>query len=154
MLTDEERRAVEAEVADCECPQSASVEALQALQRRRGWISDEAIKDVAPLVGMSLEELDGVATFYSFIFRRPVGRHIVFICDSVTCYIMGHENILELLRQRLGIGLGETTPDNRFTLLPVSCVGLCDHAPAMMVDEDLYGDLDGAKIDEILKKYS
>ncbi len=153
MLTDEERLAIEAEVADCECPESASVEALQALQRQRGWISDEAIRDIAPFVGMSPEELDGVATFYSFIFRRPVGRHVIFLCDSVSCYIMGHENILELLRQRLGVGVGETTPDSRFTLLPVSCVGMCDHAPAMMIDEDLYGDLDGTKIDEILGKY-
>ncbi len=153
MLTNEERQAVENEVADCECPQSASVEALQALQRLRGWISDEAIRDVAPFVGMTPEELDGVATFYSFVFRRPVGRHLIFLCDSVTCYIMGHENILEHVRQRLGIGMGETTPDNRFTLLPVSCMGLCDRAPAMMIDEDLYGDLDSVKVDEILEKY-
>jgi NADH-quinone oxidoreductase subunit E len=153
MLTDEERLAVEKEVEDCECPQSASVEALQALQRLRGWISDEAIRDVAPLLEMSPEELDGVATFYSFVFRRPVGRHLIFVCDSVTCYIMGHENILAHLSERLGIGLGGTTSDNRFTLLPVSCIGLCDHAPAMMVDDDLYGDLDSTKIDELLEKY-
>lgn len=153
MLTNEERQAVEKEVADCECPQSASVEALQALQRIRGWISDEAIRDVAPFVGMTPEELDGVATFYSFVFRKPVGRHLIFLCDSLTCYIMGHENILEHMNKRLGIGVGETTSDKRFTLLPVSCLGLCDHAPAMMIDEDLYGDLDSVKIDEILRKY-
>jgi NADH-quinone oxidoreductase subunit E len=153
MLTEEERRAVEEQVADCECAESASVEALQALQRYRGWISDEGIRDVAPLLGMSPEALDGVATFYSFIFRRPVGRHVICLCDSVTCYIMGHENILDHVSRRLGIRTGETTPDNRFTLLPISCVGLCDHAPAMLVDLDLYGDLDGAKIDEILEKY-
>jgi NADH-quinone oxidoreductase subunit E len=153
MLTDEERQAVEKEITDCECPESASVEVLQALQRFRGWISDEAISDLAPLVGMSPEELDGVATFYSFVFRRPVGRHVIFLCDSLSCYIMGHENIQEYLSQQLGIGMGETTPDNRFTLLPVSCVGMCDHAPAMMVDEDLYGDLDSTKIGELLKKY-
>ena len=153
MLTDEERQTIEKEITDCERPESASVEALQALQRHRGWISDEAIRDVAPFVGMSPEELDGVATFYSFIFRRAVGRHVIFLCDSVSCYIMGHENILELLTRRLGIGMGETTPDSRFTLLPVSCVGMCDHAPAMMVDDDLYGDLNDTKIDEILEKY-
>ena len=153
MLTNEERQAVEKEVADCECPQSASVEALQALQRIRGWISDEAIRDVAPFVGMSPEELDGVATFYSFVFRKPVGRHLIFLCDSLTCYIMGHENILEHMNKRLGIGMGETTSDKRFTLLPVSCMGLCDRAPAMMIDEDLYGDLDSVKIGEILEKY-
>jgi NADH-quinone oxidoreductase subunit E len=154
MLTDEERQAVEKEVTDCECAQSASIEALQALQRFRGWISDEAIRDVAPLVGMSPDELDGVATFYSFIFRRPVGRHVILLCESLSCYIMGHENIQEHLSRQLGIGLGQTTPDDRFTLLPVSCMGLCDHAPAMIVDEDLYGDLDSAKVDEILKKYA
>ena len=153
MLTDEERRAIEAEVVDCECPESASVEALQAVQRLRGWISDEAIRDIAPFLRMSPEQLDGVATFYSFIFRRPVGRHVIFICDSVTCYIMGHENILAHLTERLGISMGETTADGRFTLLPTSCIGLCDHSPAMLVDEDLYGDLDSAKIDEILKSY-
>jgi NADH-quinone oxidoreductase subunit E len=154
MLTEEERRAIEAEVADCECAESASVEALQALQRQRGWISDEAIRDVAPFVGMSPEELDGVATFYSFIFRRPVGRHVIFLCDSVSCYVMGHENILELLSRRLGVGMGQTTPDSRFTLLPVSCVGMCDHAPAMMINDDLYGDLDAAKVETILEKYT
>ncbi len=153
MLTDEERSAVEKEVTDCECPESASVEALQALQRIRGWISDEAIRDVAPLVGMTPDELDGVATFYSFIFRKPVGRHLIFICDSLSCYIMGYETMQQHLNQRLGIGMGETTPDKRFTLLPVSCIGFCDHAPAMMVDDDLYGDLDTTKIEEILESY-
>ncbi len=153
MLTDEEKKAVVGEVEDCENPESASVEALQALQRYRRWISDEAISDIAPLLGMSPEALDGIATFYSFIFRRPVGRHVIGLCDSVTCYIMGHENILDHVSRRLGIRRGETTPDDRFTLLPVSCVGLCDHAPAMLIDQDLYGDLDAAKIDEILEKY-
>jgi len=153
VLTDEERMAVEKEVEDCECPESASVEALQALQRYRRWISDEAIRDVAPLVGMSPEELDSVATFYSFIFRRPVGRHVIFVCDSLTCYIMGQETIQEHLSGKLGISTGETTADDRFTLLPISCIGMCDHAPAMMIDDDLYGDLDSAKVDEILEKY-
>ncbi len=154
MLTDDERRDIEAEIADCENPESASVEALQALQRRRGWISDEAIKDTAPLLDISPDKLDGVATFYSFIFRRPVGRHVIFVCDSVSCYVMGYETLLDHLSRRLGIGMGETTPDNRFTLLPVSCIGLCDHAPALVIDDDPYGDLDSGKLDEILKKYT
>ena len=103
MLTDEERLAVEKEVTDCECPESASVEALQALQRYRGWISDEAIGDLAPLVGMSPDELDGVATFYSFVFRRPVGRHVIFLCDSLSCLATGYEEARALFadaRQR------------------------------------------------------
>ena len=153
MLTDEERREIESEIAGCENPESASVEVLQALQRRRGWVSDEAISDLAPLLGMSPDELDGVATFYTFIFRRPVGRHVILVCDSVTCYIMGHESIVTHLTRLLGVAMGETTADSRFTLLPVSCIGLCDHAPAMMIDDDLHGDLDLAKVDEILARY-
>ena len=104
-------------------------------------------------VGMSPEDLDGVATFYSLIFRKPVGRHVVLVCDSVTCYIMGQGTLQEHLTRTLGIGMGETTPDERFTLLPISCIGMCDHAPAMMIDRDVYGDLDAAMIDEIFEKY-
>ncbi len=154
MLTDDERRDIEVEIDGCENAESASVEALRVLQRHRGWVSDEAVKDIAPLLDMSPDKLDGVATLYSFIFRRPVGRHVIFVCDSVSCYVMGYETLLDHLSRRLGIGMGETTPDNRFTLLPVSCIGLCDHAPALVIDDDPYGDLDSGKLDEILKKYT
>jgi NADH-quinone oxidoreductase subunit E len=102
---------------------------------------------------MSPDELDSVATFYNLIYRKPVGRHVILVCDSVSCWIMGYDPIREHLSSRLGIGLGETTQDGRFTLLPIVCLGTCDHAPAMMVDDELYGDLDPAKIDEILAKH-
>ena len=102
---------------------------------------------------MTMDELDGIATFYSFIFRKPVGRHMILVCDSVSCWVMGYEEILAHLKERLGIGFGETTGDGRFTLLPVSCIGSCHHAPALMVDGKLYGDLDIHKVDEILKTY-
>jgi NADH-quinone oxidoreductase subunit E len=102
---------------------------------------------------MSPADLDSVATFYNLIFRRPVGRHVITVCDSVSCWIMGEERIREHLQERLGIGLGETTPDDRFTLLPTVCLGCCDHAPAMMVDRDLHSDLNSQKIDAALEKY-
>jgi NADH-quinone oxidoreductase subunit E len=102
---------------------------------------------------MSPTDLDSVATFYNLIFRKPVGRHVIMICDSVSCWIMGYDRMRKHLRERLGIELGETTPDNRFTLLPIVCLGCCDRAPAMMVDSDLCSDLDPQKIDTELEKY-
>jgi NADH-quinone oxidoreductase subunit E len=150
MLTDQERRDVLAELEASEEPRVACLEALKIVQRNRGYVADEAIADLAPLLGMTADELDSVATFYSFIFRRPVGRHVILVCDSVTCWIMGYESLLARLRERLNIGFGETTGDGKFTLLPVSCIGACDHAPAMIVDGKMYSDLNVEKLDEIL----
>jgi NADH-quinone oxidoreductase subunit E len=102
---------------------------------------------------MTPDELDNVATFYNLIFRKPVGRHVILLCDSVSCWIMGYERLREAFKNRLGIDFGETTPDERFTFLPIVCLGTCDHAPAMMIDDELYRDLDPAKLDEILTKH-
>jgi NADH-quinone oxidoreductase subunit E len=153
MLTDEERKAIEEEVGRCEQRTGASVEALRIVQGHRGFVSDDALKAVAEFLDMTPEELDGVATFYPFIFRKPVGRHVIFICDGVACWVMGFESVLGRITARLGIGLGETTEDGRFTLLPISCIGACDHAPALMIDGKLYRDLDMEMIDEILDQH-
>jgi NADH-quinone oxidoreductase subunit E len=82
-----------------------------------------------------------------------VGRHVILICDSVSCWITGYENLLTHLKQRLGVELGQTTADGRFTLLPVVCLGACDLAPVMMIDEDLHGRLTPEKIDAVLAHY-
>ncbi len=153
MLSAEERKEIEAELARYPTKQAVTIDALQIVQKHRGWVSDESLKDLAEFLGMTVEDLDGVATFYNLIFRKPVGRHVVMVCDSVTCWIMGYEKIRESLTKRLGVELGHTTADGRFTLLPIVCLGTCDHAPAMMVDKDLYRDLDPAKLDRILEKY-
>jgi NADH-quinone oxidoreductase subunit E len=153
MLSPEERREIEAEVARYEQPRGACVEALKIVQRHRGWVSDQALADLEPALGMNAAELDAVATFYELIYRRPVGRHVILICNSISCWIMGYENLRDHLRQRLGVDLGQTTADGRFTLLPSVCLGACDIAPAMMVDGDLYGELTPGRIDEILARY-
>ena len=132
-------------------PRAACVEALKLVQSRHRWISDGRLGEVAALLGMTAEELDGVATFYNLIFRRPVGRHVVLLCDSVSCWVMGQEKLLEQLRARLGIGFGGTTADGRFTLLPTVCLGFCDHAPAMMVDAQQHGDLDPQRLYALLE---
>ncbi len=153
MLTEDEKRAIEAVAAGHEQKRAACVDALGIVQKRRGWVSDEAIRDLAPMLDMTPDELDGVATFYAFIFRKPVGRHVIFICDSVSCWIMGYDGVYDRLKKRLGIGLGETTADGRFTLLPICCIGACDHAPALMIDQDLHSDVDPEGIDGILDRY-
>jgi len=154
MITAEEKKEIEAEFPRYEQKRAVCVEALKIVQRHRGWVSDEALFAVAELLEMTPAELDAVATFYNLIFRKPVGKHVILVCDSVSCWIMGYERVLEHLKARLGIDLGETTGDGLFTLLPIVCLGACDQAPAMMIDDELYGNLDPAKIDEILAKYS
>lgn len=153
MLTEQERQEILAEMEHHPHKRSACIEALKVMQRHRRWVSDECIKDLAPLLDMSPEELDNVATFYNLIFRQPVGEHVILICNSVSCWLMGYEHIVKHLQTRLEINLGETTPDGLFTLLPMVCLGACDHAPVMMVDEDTHRDLDETRIDEILAQY-
>ena len=153
MLSNEEIQEISAELAHAATKASASVDALNIVQRHRGWISDEALKDVAAILDMTMDELDAVATFYSFIFRKPVGRHVVLICDSISCWVMGYNPLLDVMKDKLNIAFGETTEDKRFTLLPISCLGACDRAPAMMVDQDLYGPVASEMMEEILEKY-
>ena len=150
MLTAEEKKEIEAEYAHYEQKRAVSVEALKIVQRHRGWVSDDTLIEVAEFLEMTPAELDSVATFYNLIFRKPVGQHIILVCDSVSCWIMGYEDLLQHLQDRLGISLGETSADGKFTLLPIVCLGACDQAPAMMIDDQLYGNLTLARIDEIL----
>ncbi len=153
MLTPEETREIEEEAAFYPDRRAGVIEALKVVQRTRGWVSDESVKEIARLLGMTADEVDGVATFYNLVFRSPVGRHVILLCDSVSCWVMGHDAVRERIRSLLGIGLGETTPDGRFTLIPTVCLGACDRAPAMMIDGELYGSLDPAAIDSVLAKY-
>ncbi len=154
MLTEEERREIEPELDQYEQRRAAAVFALKVVQKHRGWVPDEGVEDVAELLGMTADEVEDLATFYSLIFRRPVGRHVILLCDSVSCWVMGYDEVRAHLQGRLGIELGGTTADGRYTLLPVACLGACEQAPAMMVDDDLHGNLDPAKVDTILESYS
>jgi NADH-quinone oxidoreductase subunit E len=132
---------------------AACVEALKIVQRQRRWISDESVADIAGILEMSPAEVDSVATFYNLIFRQPVGRHVILLCDSISCYVMGYTKIREQLMEILQIKYGQTTADERFTLLPNACLGTCDHAPAMMIDNDLHRDLTEEGLPRILDRY-
>ena len=153
MLTAEEKYEIEKAISLVPIKKAAGIEALKIVQEHRRWVSDETLHDVAAFMNMSSEELDSVATFYNLIFRKPVGRHVILLCDSISCWVMGYESILAHLTKRLGIKYGETTTDGRYTLLPNCCLGTCDCAPALMIDDDLYRNLTTDKLDEILDIY-
>lgn len=153
MLSAEERKEIEAEMTHYPDKKSACIDAMKIVQRHRGWISDESLRDIADCLELSVDDLDGVATFYNLIYRKPVGRHVILVCDSVSCWIMGYDQIREQLSKKLNVQLGETTADNRFTLLPIVCLGACDHAPVMMIDGDLHRDLAPHKLDQLLDGY-
>ncbi len=153
MLSTEEISKIDHEIELVPVRKAACIEALKIVQAHRGWISDESLRDIATHMEMSAEELDAVATFYNLIFRKPVGRNIILLCDSISCYVMGYEKVYEHLQTRLHIKFGETTPDGRFTLLPNACLGCCDHAPVLMINDDLYKDFTYDELDELLKIY-
>jgi NADH-quinone oxidoreductase subunit E len=153
MLTEEEIKKIQEEIKQYPYPAVACIDALKIVQHHRGWVSDESVKDIAKLLCISNEEVDGVATFYSRIYRKPVGRNVILICDSVSCMIMGYGSLYEHLSKKLGINFGGTTSDGRFTLLPISCLGDCDNAPAMMINSDHFNRLTIEKIDELLVQY-
>ena len=153
MLTAQEREEIEAEFKNYRDKKSVCIDAMRIVQKHRGWISDEALLDISELLAMSMSELDGVASFYNLLFRQPVGRHVIYLCDSVSCWIMGYPQIEQHLSKHLSIRPGETTPDNRFTFLPIVCLGACDHAPVMMIDEDTHLDLESTRLGSILERY-
>ncbi len=132
---------------------AACIEGLKVIQRHHRWVSDDAIKQLGEILEMSPAAIDSVATYYSLIFRRPVGRHVIFICNSVSCWIMGYDRIAACVKEQLAIGYGETTADDRYTLLTIPCLGTCDHAPAMIINEHLHRDLTTENIDVILQQY-
>lgn len=153
MLTDAERLKIEETFALYESRSASAVDGLLIIQQSRGWVSDEALADLAQFLGASTHSLESLASFYSMIFRHPVGRHVIMVCESVCCWIAGSAELTAYLNDRLSVGLGETTADGRFTLLPVVCLGACDRAPAMMVDGRLHGPVVAADIDSILSQY-
>lgn len=129
---------------------AAAIDLLRAMQLERGYISDETLAEAAAALGMPVAVLDEVATFYNLIFRQPVGNNVILLCDSAVCWMMGREALQRRIFQRLAIRPGETTADGAYTLLPVVCLGACDKAPAMMVGDMHYGDVDVATLDAVL----
>lgn len=141
MLSPKEQTLIDDEIKKYPERKSACIDALLIVQNRSGYVSDDALKDVADYFHMSPTELDSIATFYNRIFRKPVGQKVIRICDSASCFIMGYERIKEEISKHLKIDWGETTADNCYTLISTQCLGICEHAPAMMINDELFTDL-------------
>lgn len=152
-LSAEEISEIEAEISHLPDRGSAAIDALMIVQRHRDWVSDESLYALAQLLEMSLAELDSIATFYNLIYRQPVGRHVVMVCDSVSCYVMGADQLATQVQDTLGIKFGETTEDKRFTLLPIVCLGACDRAPTIMIDKDLIGPVEASSLQDVFARY-
>lgn len=152
MLPNKLKEALEKKIAHADHPRELVVDAMLALQEHYGYLSDEAVEEVAALLGMSPLEVEELATFYTFIYREPVGKFVIHVCDSVICWMDGYESVKDHLCKKLAIDLGGTTADGLFTLLPVCCIGYCDQSPAMLINRKVYGNLTPEKIDAILEK--
>jgi len=153
VLDAEDRAAIKHEAHHYEDLRATSIAALKIVQHRHGWVPDGAIPAIANALGVPASDIEGVATFYNLIFRRPVGRHVIKICDSVACFLTGYDHVKDAICEHLGVRLGQTTADGRFTLLPICCLGACDKGPVLMIDEDTHGDVAPETIVQLLERY-
>ena len=152
-LSPEARAEIEHVIGHYPDPRAASIDALKIVQKEHGWVPDGAIPAIAELLGIPASDVEGVATFYSLIFRQQVGRNVIKLCDSMVCYVNGHEQVLDAIKTNIGIGLGETTADGRYTLLPICCLGNCDKGSTMMVNDDTHGGLTPENVIGLLEEY-
>jgi len=126
---------------------------LKDAQRRSGYLSDQLMRELAESVGVTCSEIYGVGTFYSFLSTRPQGRNIIRACKSLPCCLKDSHLVISSIEGAIGIRAGEITPDGRFSFELVNCIGACDSAPAILVNNDLYTELTPRKISQILKEY-
>lgn len=141
MMPEKLKTELQARVAHAITPREAAVDVMKALQAHYGWLTDEAVAEAAELLGLATLQVEELATFYEMIYRRPVGKKVIHVCDSIACWALAGETLLQQLAERLGINVGETTADGCFTLLPCCCLGNCTEAPTMMVGDNIYNRL-------------
>jgi NADH-quinone oxidoreductase subunit E len=120
-------------VAEHGGPRQALLELLRSIQQAEHWVSDDRVAEVADLLGLTVDEVDSIATFYSHLFRQPVGRRLILLCDGASCWLSGGEQVRAALQARLGVPAGRMTADGAVTWLPSACIGGCDRAPAALV---------------------
>jgi NADH-quinone oxidoreductase subunit E len=126
---------------------------LKAAQDKSAHISHKTITELAESFNLSIGEVYGVASFYSFLYTKPQGRNVIRVCKSLPCLLKSAQIVIEAIQKKLGIQPGETTPDGRFSFELTNCIGACDKAPAMMVNDDVHGNLTPRKISKILEAY-
>ena len=152
-LSEEEIKEIEHELELYPDKQAVGLEALKIVQKHQGWVSDESLLAISKYLDLPVADLESVATFFNLVYRQPVGKNVILFCNSVSCWIMGCDEIRTHINDKLGVDFGGTTEDGSFTFLPVPCLGDCDRAPVMMVGDDLYRNLTPEKINQIISDY-
>ena len=143
---------IERMIAGAEHPREAAVDVLYALQQHYGYLCDEAMHYASQLLGMSTLELESLATFYDYLYRQPVGRYVIHVCDSVVCWMFHQDSIFDYLCRTLGVPPGGTTDDGLFTVLPSACIGNCHNAPTMLINGRFYNKLTPERIDATIRE--
>ena len=126
---------------------------LKQAQDKSRYLSEKFMARTADSLNLSMSDVYGVSTFYSFLSTRPLGRNAIRVCKSVPCYLQGSQMILQSIEDEIGIKPGGVTSDKKFSLELANCIGACDRAPAMLVNQDVHGNLTPKKISRILKQY-
>lgn len=152
MLSEASLQRIEALKKRYQKPQSVVLEALWMWQDEHGWVSEEGMKEIAGLLGIPAHHVYGVVSFYTMFNQKPVGKHKIEVCTNVSCMLRNSDRILTHIQERLQIGVGETTPDKKFTLVEAECLGSCGTAPMMQVGDEYYENLDEAQVDRILNQ--
>jgi len=149
-LTDRTKQKIEEIASRYASKEAALLPVLHLVQREVGFISPQEEKQVAHLLDIKPIKVEEVVTFYTMYNKEVIGKYHVQVCSNLSCSLLGSELLIDQLKDKLGIGVGETTPDKKFTLTTVECLGACEQAPCMMINFDYYGNLDKEKIDDIL----
>jgi NADH-quinone oxidoreductase subunit E len=153
-LSESEKQQIDEALSHVPFASGASIDALKIIQQHRGWVSDGCLKALSVHMKLTTADLDSVATFYNLIFRQPVGKVVLHPCDGISCDLMGGKKVRKCISKKLGIGNGQTTPDNQFTLIPLPCLGACDKAPVMIANEQLFESMGENSVPETLKELS
>lgn len=139
----------------------AMIPVLTEINRAFGYVSREAIHEVrkqlhdpARQVHIAESQLYALTSFYDMLSTKPRGRHVIKFCENAPCHVVGGKAIWDDLSEKLGINNGETTPDNKWTLVTTSCLGLCSVGPVLLIDDDMYGNVTVDQIPDILERYS
>ncbi len=153
MLSERAKKDIEAALGKYPNRKSAVMDALRAAQKDKGYIAKDDMEEIASILEMQAVEVNAAAAFYTmYNVDRPVGKYHIQVCRNISCSLLGAEHLIKHMETALAIKTGETTPDKRFTLSTVECLGSCGTAPMMQINDDYHENLTEAKIDEILKK--
>jgi NADH-quinone oxidoreductase subunit E len=150
MLSEAACRQIQALISRYPKKRSALIPSLRLAQKETGYISPETMCELARIFDLSPNEVHEVASFYTMLYRKPMGKYVIQVCTNISCLLCDAEGIVSHLAGKLGIQAGETTPDGKYTLLEVECLGSCGTSPVMQINEDYYEDLTPEKVDRIL----